>query len=68
MGLSGAAPSDYPQAVPEVDLSNLVSAERKKIISRNKRLARYEEVMALHRAGLAQRAIARQLHLSRNTV
>jgi transposase len=68
VALKGAAPSDYPQAVPEADLSNLVSAERKKIISRNKRLSRYEEVMALHREGQSQRAIARQLHLSRNTV
>jgi transposase len=68
-----AAPADSPQAdssqaVPEADLSNLIAAERKKIISRNQRLARYEEVIALHRAGHAQRAIARQLHLSRNTV
>jgi transposase len=68
VGLSGAAPADHPPAAPEADLSNLVSAERKKLISRNKRLARYEEVMALHRVGQSQREIARQLHLSRNTV
>lgn len=57
-----------PQAIPEDDLSNVIAAERKKLISRNKRLARYEEVMALYREGVSQREIARQLHLSRNTV
>jgi transposase len=62
------APSEHPQTDPVPDLSNLISAERKKMISRNKRLARYEEVMALHREGQSQREIARQLHLSRNTV
>jgi transposase len=62
------SPSDHPQAELSTDLSNLLSAERKKVISRNKRLSRYEEVMALHREGQSQRAIARHLHLSRNTV
>ncbi len=62
------SPSEHPRAVPEADLSNLISAERKKMINRNKRLLRYEEVMALYREGVSQRAIARQLHLSRNTV
>jgi transposase len=58
-----------PQAMPETDeLAYFVAAERKKLISRNKRLARYEEVMALHQQGVPQREIARQLHLSRNTV
>jgi transposase len=68
VALSGAASADPPQVAPEADLSHLISAERKKVISRNKRLSRYEEVLALHREGHAQRAIARQLHLSRNTV
>jgi transposase len=67
-GAQGPPPPQPPQAVPEADLSNLISAERKQLISRNKRLARYEEVMALHRAGHSQREISRQLHLSRNTV
>lgn len=53
---------------PEADLSGLTYAERQKKISRDKRLARYEEVMALHREGLGQRAIARQLRVSRRTV
>lgn len=65
VGEQGSSP-DHP--LPEADLSPLLSAERTKVLSRNKRLARYEEVMALHREGISQRAIARQLQLSRNTV
>ena len=49
----------------EAELSSLTYAERKKKISRDKRYARYEDVMALHRAGMGQRAIARQLRMSR---
>ncbi len=52
----------------EEELSCLTYADRKKQISRDKRVSRYEEVMALHREGLGQRAIARELHLSRHTV
>jgi transposase len=52
----------------EADLSCLIYAERKKKISRDKRISRYEEVMTLHREGLEHRAIARELHMSRNTV
>jgi transposase len=52
----------------EVELASLTYAERKKKISRDKRLARYEQVLALHRAGMAQRAIARQLQMSRRIV
>jgi transposase len=52
----------------EVELSCLTYAERKKKISRDKRIARYELVMALHRAGMGQRAIARELQLSRHVV
>jgi transposase len=52
----------------EVELSSLTYAERKKKISRDKRYARYEEVMALHRAGIGLRAIARQLRISRKVV
>ena len=43
-------------------------AERKKKISRDKRLTRYEHVLALHRAGMGQRAIARELQMSRRIV
>jgi transposase len=56
------------QTCTETALSCLTAAERKKKISRDKRVSCYEEVMALHREGLGQRAIARQLGISRNTV
>jgi hypothetical protein len=56
------------QAETEVDLSCLTYSERKKKINRDKRYARYEEVMALHRAGMGLRAIARQLRISRKVV
>jgi transposase len=52
----------------DADLSCLTYAERKQKISRDKRVARYEEILALHREGVSQRAIARHLHLSRKTV
>jgi transposase len=71
---SAPAPGPLPLAQPEVqtctetDLSCLTYADRKKKMSRDRRVSRYEEVMALHRAGLGQRAIARQLRISRNTV
>ena len=52
----------------EALLSSLTYAERRKKISRDKRYARYEEVMALHRAGMGQRAIARELGVSRKVV
>jgi hypothetical protein len=45
------SPVDHPQAGRDSDLSNVIAVERKKVISRNKRLSRYEEVMALHREG-----------------
>lgn len=61
-------PPDQPSASPDADLSNMIATERKKVISRNKRLWRYEEVMALHQRGVSQREIAKTLHLSRNTV
>lgn len=67
-GATGPSAPLGPQTIPEADLSNVLAAERKKLISRNKRLARYEEVMALYRQRVSQREIARQLHLSRNTV
>lgn len=67
-GRNDTSSSQCLQAIPEADLSNLIAPERKKLISRNKRLARYEEVMALYREGVSGREISRQLHLSRNTV
>jgi transposase len=46
----------------------LTAAQRRRQISRTNRLARYEQIVALHREGLSQRAIARQLHVSRKVV
>lgn len=61
-------PLDQPPASLEADFSNMIATERRKVISRNKRLSRYEEVIALHQRGVSQREIAQKLHLSRNTV
>lgn len=52
----------------EVPFSSLTYAERRKKISRDKRYACYEEVMALYRAGMAQRAIAHKFGISRKVV
>jgi transposase len=52
----------------EMELASLTYAERKKKISRDKRYARYEHVIALHQAGMGQRAIARELQMSRRIV
>ncbi len=52
----------------EAELSCLTYAERKKKINRDKRYARYEQVLALHQAGMGQRAIAREMHMSRRIV
>jgi transposase len=52
----------------EVDLSCLTYTDRKKKVNQDKRVSRYEEVMALHRTGIGQRALARQLGISRKTV
>ena len=42
----------------------LTAAQRRRQISRTNRLARYEQIVALHREGLSQHAIAWQLHVS----
>src|SRR5260221_12209724 len=52
----------------EIELASLTYAERKKKISRDKRYARYEHILALHQAGVSGRAIARELHMSRRIV
>ncbi|HYU73916.1 MAG TPA: ISL3 family transposase [Ktedonobacteraceae bacterium] len=57
-----------PQTEVSTDLSNLIAPERLKVIRRSKRLAWYEQVMALHQEGMSQREIARHLQMSRNTV
>ena len=46
----------------------LTVTEQRRQISRANRLARYEQILALHREGLSLRAIARHLHVSRKLV
>jgi transposase len=46
----------------------LTEASQRRQISRANSLARYEQIIALHRQGLSQRALARQLHVSRKVV
>jgi transposase len=46
----------------------LTMTEQRRQISRANRRARYEQIIALHGAGLSQRAIARHLHVSRKVV
>jgi transposase len=57
-----------PVIEPEITLDALTAVERRRKLSRDKRMARYEEVLALHRAGIGQRAIARHLRISRKVV
>src|SRR5258708_26180828 len=52
----------------ETELASLTYEERKKKISRDKPYARYKHMLALHQAGMGQRAIARELHMSRRIV
>lgn len=61
---------DLPPALmcQEIELASLTYAERKKKISRDKRYARYEQILSLHQAGMSGRAIARELHMSRRIV
>src|SRR2546421_5728195 len=58
----------HGQMGQEMELASLTYAERKKKISRDKRYARYEQVLALHQAGMGQRAIGRSMHMSRRIV
>jgi transposase len=46
----------------------LAAAQRRQQVSRANRYARYQQIQALAQAGVSQRAIARQLHLSRGCV
>ena len=67
------APEDEQAGVPQdqrpaAAVRPLTVAEQRRQISRANRLARYEQIIALHRQGLSQRAIARQLHVSRKVV
>jgi len=78
-GRSQAERTDQPEAQvepelshalvgQEIELASLTYAEHKKKISRDKRYARYEQVLTLHQAGMGQRAIAREMHMSRRIV
>jgi transposase len=66
------APQDERAGTPQDQLPAaarpLTVAEQRRQISRANRLARYEQIIALHRAGLSLRAIARHLHVSRKVV
>jgi transposase len=53
---------------PAAGARPLTVAEQRRQLSRANRLVRYEQIIALHRQGLSQRAIARQLHVSRKVV
>jgi Transposase len=55
-------------AEPAAQARPLTVAEQRRQISRANRLSRYEQILTLHRQGLSQRAIARQLHISRKVV
>jgi transposase len=68
LGAQGQPELPNGQMGQEMELTCLTYAERKKKISRDKRYARYEQVLALHQAGMGQRAIARQMHMSRRIV
>src|SRR5258708_12810406 len=59
VGEAGTISAETPQ---------LTAAQRRQEVSRANRYARYQQILALARAGLSQRAIARQLHLSRGCV
>jgi transposase len=58
-----------PQDQREASGARLLTvAEQHRQMSRANRLVRYEQIIALHRQGLSQRAIARHLHISRKVV
>jgi transposase len=67
------APENEQVGVPQdqVEASGvrpLTMTEQRRQSSRANRLARYEQIIALHREGLNLRAIARHLHISRKVV
>jgi transposase len=62
------APEETAPEDERAGARQLTVTEQRRQISRANRLARYEQIIALHRQGLSQRAIARQLHVSRKVV
>jgi len=67
-GKQSALADSPPSVVRDMELDRLTYADRKKKISRDKRYARYEQILTLHHAGMSGRAIARELHMSRRIV
>lgn len=69
---SSQRPTEFPDVstvpVEPPQQHTLTAAQRHRQISRSNRLARYEQIVTLYREGLSQRAIARQLHVSRKVV
>lgn len=74
---AAAEPEDDPPPEPAPELepaaettdpSPLTKAERRQESTRERRLARYQAVMDLHKQGVKIRTIARQLRMSRETV
>ncbi len=59
---------DNAYLTPAIRTMQLTLPEQAKLQSRERRLARYNEVLALWKQGVSLRCIARQLHLSRSTV
>jgi transposase len=57
---------DPPQ--PETLLITQTRAEQMHAERRQKRMLRYDEVIALHRDGMSQQAISRKLHIGRKTI
>ncbi len=60
--------SEPAPAGPPMPVRPPTRADQARHISRERRQARYDAVLALHAAGVSARAIAKQLHLSRVTV
>jgi transposase len=63
-----AVPVVAPSTNPETPPTPPARREAVRMAGRERRRERYDEVMALQRQGRSDRDIARQLHMSRNTV
>lgn len=64
----GPVSTELAPAGPAMPSRPPTRADQARNISRERRQARYDAVLALHAAGVSARAIAQQLHLSRVTV
>lgn len=63
-----ASTEDSILPASESHMTRLTLQEKAKLQHREQRLARYTEVVALWKQGVSLRRVARELHLSRNTV